>query len=223
MPFGFSHHNLECAGGGVAKTCRRTPQAGMERLELSSPGLKGLSRDRFAFIPVSNINAGEENRTPKTLGLSKRCLPVASLPPITHHASPITFLVAESGVSPNDLLVMGQPSLIPAPPPHQEHAVRIELTLSGFADRRLNQLGYACKNSELRAGIEPALPRWQRSVIPLDQRSEFGVRTSAFLLRLETLNSMPDAGGRIRTFTKLGLSQSPPPIGSRQQAITHHE
>ena len=35
-PFGFSHQ-----------------QAGMERLELSKPGLKNLSRDRFAFIPVS--------------------------------------------------------------------------------------------------------------------------------------------------------------------------
>ena len=34
-PFGFSHH-----------------QAGMERLELSKPGLKNLSLDRFAFIPV---------------------------------------------------------------------------------------------------------------------------------------------------------------------------
>ena len=81
----------------------------MERLELSNPGLKNLSRDRFAFIPVSKI------------------------------------LVAESGVSPDDLLVMSQPSLIPAPSPHQEHAVRFELTMTGFADRRLNQLGYACK------------------------------------------------------------------------------
>jgi hypothetical protein len=38
---------------------------------------------------------------------------------------------------------MSQPSLIPAPSPHQEHAVRFELTMTGFADRRLNQLGYA--------------------------------------------------------------------------------
>lgn len=119
----------------------------MERLELSSPGLKNLSRDRFAFIPVSNIDAGEENRTPMTLVLSERCLPVASLPRIlffTHHVSLFNELVAESGVAPDDLLVMSQPSLVPAPSPHQEHAVRVELTISGFADRHLNQLGYAC-------------------------------------------------------------------------------
>ena len=117
----------------------------MERLELSKPGLKNLSLDRFAFIPVSvpthfsfseaadrswaakerqqkivgHSHAGEENRTPKTLVLSERCLPVASLPrtvliTLTRHE-----LVAESGVSPDDLLVMSQPSLVPAPPPHQ--------------------------------------------------------------------------------------------------------
>jgi hypothetical protein len=46
---------------------------------------------------------------------------------------------------------MSQPSLVPAPPPHQEHAVRFELTITGFADQRLNQLDYACeKNCELR-------------------------------------------------------------------------
>src|SRR6185503_1006370 len=63
------------------------------------------------------------------------------------HASRFTRhkLVAESGVAPDDLLVMSQPSLVPAPSPHQEHAVRIELTMTGFADRRLNQLGYACQ------------------------------------------------------------------------------
>ncbi len=54
--------------------------AGMERLELSKTGLKNLARDRFAFIPRSNINAGEENRTPKTGVLSAGCLPLASLP-----------------------------------------------------------------------------------------------------------------------------------------------
>jgi hypothetical protein len=59
----------------------------MERLELSKPGLKNLSLDRFAFIPVSDIDAGEENRTPKTLVLSERCLPVASLPLSTHYSA----------------------------------------------------------------------------------------------------------------------------------------
>ena len=113
--------------------------AGMERLELSSPGLKNLSRDRFAFIPVSKI------------------------------------LVAESGVSPDDLLVMSQPSLVPAPSPHQERAVRFELTMTGFADRRLNQLGYARVPLELRAGIEPTLSPWQGDVIPLDQRSRLRI------------------------------------------------
>ena len=149
--------------------------AGMERLELSKPGLKNLSRDRFAFIPVSNNDAGEENRTPKTLVLSERCLPGCITPAHSHlHASRFTRhkLVAESGVAPDDLLVMSQPSLVPAPSPHQEHAVRVELTISGFADRRLNQLGYAChKFLELRAGIEPAPSPWQGDVIPLDQRS----------------------------------------------------
>ena len=67
--------------------------AGMERLELSKPGLKNLSLDRFAFIPVY-LYAGEENRTPKTLVLSERCLPVASPPRLslhTFHASRITY------------------------------------------------------------------------------------------------------------------------------------
>ena len=100
--------------------------------------------------------------------MSAGCItPALSL--ITPHASQ---LVAESGVAPDDLLVMSQPSLVPAPSPHQEHAVRFELTISGFADRRLNQLGYAChKSLELRAGIEPPLSPWQGDVIPLDQRS----------------------------------------------------
>ena len=94
----------------------------------------------------------------------------------THHVSRITHheLVAESGVSPDDLLVMSQPSLVPAPSPHQERAVRFELTMTGFADRRLNQLGYARVTLELRAGIEPALSPWQGDVIPLDQRSPPG-------------------------------------------------
>ena len=92
---------------------------------------------------------------------------------ITFHVSRITHheLVAESGVSPDDLLVMSQPSLVPAPSPHQERAVRFELTMTGFADRRLNQLGYAREPLELRAGIEPTLSPWQGDVIPLDQRS----------------------------------------------------
>jgi hypothetical protein len=86
-------------------------------------------------------------------------------------------MVAESGVSPDDLLVMSQPSLVPAPSPHQERAVRIELTMTGFADRRLNQLGDARVTLELRAGIEPALSPWQGDVIPLDQRSPSDLRS----------------------------------------------
>ena len=43
--------------------------------------------------------------------------------------------------------------------------------MTGFADRRLNQLGYARVPLELRAGIEPAPSPWQGDVIPLDQRS----------------------------------------------------
>ena len=52
-------------------------------------------------------------------------------------------LVAESGVSPDDFLVMSQTSLVPAPSPHQDRAVGIEPTMIGFADRRLDPLGYA--------------------------------------------------------------------------------
>ena len=36
-----------------AKLRSQETMAGMERLELSKPGLKNLSLDRFAFIPVS--------------------------------------------------------------------------------------------------------------------------------------------------------------------------
>ena len=100
----------------------RHQMAGMERLELSRSGLKNLLLARFAFIPTSNIDAGEGNRTPKTLGLSERCLPVASLPQdFLLHGSRFTNhdLVAESGVSPDGLPIMSRPSLIPAPPPHQ--------------------------------------------------------------------------------------------------------
>ena len=80
--------------------------------------------------------------------MSACCITPARILLFTHllHASRLARheLVAESGVSPDDLLVMSQPSLVPAPSPHQEHAVRFELTMTGFADRRLNQLGYAC-------------------------------------------------------------------------------
>lgn len=151
------------------------------------------------------------------------------------HASRFTLheLVAESGVAPDDLLVMSQPSLVPAPSPHQEHAVRFELTMTGFADRRLNQLGYAChKVLELRAGIEPALPPWQGDVIPLDQRSplkrqgEGETRRRGENCQCHYVPASPrlpvpaslfsGAGGRSRTFTKLGLSQLPLPVGLRQ-------
>ena len=106
--------------------------------------------------------------------MSACCITPANSP---LHASRLTHheLVAESGVSPDDLLVMSQPSLVPAPSPHQERAVRFELTMTGFADRRLNQLGYARVPLELRAGIEPALSPWQGDVIPLDQRSRLRI------------------------------------------------
>ena len=179
----------------------------MERLELSKPGLKNLSRDRFAFIPISSgrtsvwrphsvvsvklkfaghsrCGRGESNSQDARF---KRAMSACCITPAHSllHASRFTRhkLVAESGVAPDDLLVMSQPSLVPAPSPHQEHAVRVELTISGFADRRLNQLGYAChKFLELRAGIEPALSPWQGDVIPLDQRSacEFQISNLRF-------------------------------------------
>jgi hypothetical protein len=107
---------------------------------------------------------------------------------------------------------MNQPSLIPAPSPHQERAVRIELTPPVLQTGALTNLATRVATLELRAGIEPALSPWQGDVIPLDQRS-----------RLKSaIGNVCGAGGRIRTFTKLGLSQLPLPIGSRQHAITHH-
>src|SRR5713101_8026939 len=141
------------------------------------------------------------------------------------HASRLTHheLVAESGVSPDDLLVMSQPSLIPAPSPHQERAVRFELTMTGFADRRLNQLGYARVPLELRAGIEPALSRWQGDVMPLDQRSpgrfrianlEFqicrrvAIRNSRFAIRHSQFFG---TGGGIRTLINWFLRPVPLP------------
>src|SRR5580765_7822017 len=76
----------------------------------------------------------------------------------THHVSQHHELVAESGVSPDDLPVMSQPSLVPAPSPHQERAVRFELTMTGFADRRLNPPGSRRVPLPPRAGKEPAPP-----------------------------------------------------------------
>lgn len=151
----------------------RHQTAGMERLELSKPGLKNLSRDRFAFIPVSvrqtsvcrRLPYGEHSASNDKLKFAghsrcgrgesnsqdarfKRAMSAGCITPAHSllHASRFTHheLVAESGVAPDDLLVMSQPSLVPAPSPHQEHAVRFEPTISGFADRRLNRLGYAC-------------------------------------------------------------------------------
>ena len=82
---------------------------------------------------------------------------------------------------------------------------------------------------ELRAGIEPALSPWHSDVIPLDQRSpeDFELRISNLESRISNLETRSrfairhskfcGAGGRIRTFTKPGLSRSPLPIGSRQR------
>jgi hypothetical protein len=113
--------------------------------------------------------------------MSTRCITPARIRFFTHQEP-----VAESGGSPDDLLVMSQPSLVPAPSPHQEHAVRFELTMTGFADRRLNHLGYACDDLKLRAGIEPAHPPWRGDVIPLDERSDpsAGMLLRAFAMRI---------------------------------------
>ena len=72
--------------------------------------------------------------------------------------------------------------------------MRFELTISGFADRRLNQLGYARVALELRAGIEPALSPWQGDVIPLDQRSpeDFESRILNFEFEVAIRNSQLD-------------------------------
>ena len=52
-------------------------------------------------------------------------------------------LVAESGVSPDDFLVMSQMSLVLLHLRIKDRAVGIEPTMIGFADRRLDPLGYA--------------------------------------------------------------------------------
>lgn len=102
--------------------------------------------------------------------MSACCITPANSP---LHASRLTRheLVAESGVSPDDLLVMNQPSLIPAPSPHQERAVRLELTPPVLQTGALTNLATRVATLELRAGIEPALSPWQGDVIPLDQRN----------------------------------------------------
>lgn len=102
--------------------------------------------------------------------MSACCITPANSP---LHASRLTRheLVAESGVSPDDLLVMNQPSLIPAPSPHQERAVRFELTPPVLQTGALTNLATRVATLELRAGIEPALSPWQGDVIPLDQRN----------------------------------------------------
>ena len=92
--------------------------------------------------------------------MSARCITPAhpirqagSLSDLTRHD-----LVAGSGILTQGFPVYetGEPILLH--PRHiKEHAVRVELTISGFADRRLNRLGYACETLELRAGVEPAL------------------------------------------------------------------
>lgn len=93
--------------------------------------------------------------------MSADCITPAS--PLLHTSRFIhPYLVAESGVSPDDLLVMSQPSLVPAPSPHQEHAVRFELTMTGFADRRLNQLGDAC--DKVWSFVRESNPRFRRGI-----------------------------------------------------------
>ena len=116
--------------------------------------------------------------------MSACCITPANSP---LHASPLTRqeLVAESGVSPDDLLVMSQPSLVPAPSPHQDRAVRFELTMTGFADRRLNQLGYARCNFGASCGNRTrafALARRRHSTRPT-KPFEVGNWQSAFANR----------------------------------------
>ena len=62
----------------------------------------------------------------------------------------------------------------------------------GFADRRLGQLGYTRRIKERAKGIEPSQPDRQPGSLPLRYARK-------------------DAGGRIRTDTKPGLSRSPLP------------
>ena len=81
----------------------RHQMAGMERLELSRSGLKNLSLARFPFIPISSIDAGEGNRTPKDARF-KRAMSACCITPaefgfrhasrLTSHASRLTHHVS---------------------------------------------------------------------------------------------------------------------------------
>jgi hypothetical protein len=89
-PFGFDRRNL----------------VGMARLELANPGLKNLVRDRFAFIPVSNIDAGGEIRTRNNPGLSR------ARPPLRHSRRSIHSIPAQ-GSGPADTAILSQPGVRP--------------------------------------------------------------------------------------------------------------
>ena len=116
-----------------------------------------------------------------------------------HHSR--KTLVAEPGVSPGDVLVMSQTSRSCSISASKKHAVRFELTMTGFADRRLNHLGYACIRpwSFVRES-NPLLRCGRAASFHLDQRS----------------SSKFGAGEGSRTLTELSLSQLPLPIGPRQ-------
>ena len=76
---------------------------------------------------------------------------------------------------------MSQPSLVPAPPPHRKHAVRLELTMTGFADRRLNHLGHACEKPGASCENRTrafALARRRHSTRPTKHSEDFELRMS---------------------------------------------
>ena len=90
-------------------------------------------------------------------------------------------------------------------------AVRFELTMTGFADRRLYQLGYACT----RTGRGPSADVADFA----DKKNDCVLTASLCSLANRHLRNLwirLGAGEGSRTLTELSLSQSPLPIGPRQ-------
>ena len=102
--------------------------------------------------------------------------------------------------------------------------------MTGFADRRLNRLGYACDKSGASCGNRtrasalatqrhpprPTKPEERLGEMETRRRGEI-TRSPLSPRRPASVSPSSGAGERIRTFIKLGLSQSPLPIGPRQR------
>jgi hypothetical protein len=105
---------------------------------------------------------------------------------------------------------MSQPSLVPAPSPHQEHAVRVELTMTGFADRRLNQLGYACPTFGASCGNRTrasAMARRRHSTRPTKPRTSQA--SAKYRGRESNSQALVSKTSRFTCFLHPGINQRP--------------